>query len=123
MNLSPEIILTMAIIVLTAAYIFGHPGLWSSAAEVSNDPVSGARIIQGSDPELSGLDVGNKAMLRAVTRLEFYRGKEYNTNGIDLPAKGDDTLMLPFVDSVSGKEVAGEGWYSENLRNLGQKTG
>jgi hypothetical protein len=85
--------------------------------------ISGARILERYDPELSIWGIGDKAILRAVKILETDWKTKYNEQGSNWASTGDDVWMLPFIDSVYGTDFAKETSEPENLWKHGKNAG
>ena len=68
--------------------------------------IAGARILERFNSKLSIWEIGDKAILRAVKILETDWRRDYNNDGSNWAATGDDTWMLPFVDAAYGTDFA-----------------
>jgi hypothetical protein len=85
--------------------------------------ISGARILERYDPALSIWETGDKAILRAVTILESDWRRDYNIDGSNWAATGDDVWMLPFVDAAYGTDFASGTFDPSSLWKHGKNAG
>jgi hypothetical protein len=72
--------------------------------EVLQGVITGARLLERYHPDLSIWEIEDKAILRAVTILEVDWRRDFNSEGSDWAATGDDAWMLPFIDDVYGTD-------------------
>ena len=85
--------------------------------------ISGARILERFDKDLSIWEIGDRAILRAVKILETDWRKDYNINGSNWAAIGDDTWMLPFVDATYGTDFRKNAFDPPRLWEHGKNAG
>lgn len=85
--------------------------------------ISGARILERFNPELSIWETGDKAIFRAVKILETNWSRDFNKDGSNWAANGDDTWLLPFVDAAYNTDFASLTNDPQNLWGHGKNSG
>jgi hypothetical protein len=91
--------------------------------EVLQGIISGARILERFDPKLSIWETGDKAILRAVTILEVDWRRDFNGEGSNWAASGDDAWMLPFIDAAYGTDFTKNAFDTSTLWSHGKNAG
>jgi hypothetical protein len=85
--------------------------------------ISGARILGRYDPALSIWETGDKAILRAVKILETDWRRDFNNNGSNWAAIGDDSWMLPFIDAAYGTDFSKNAFDPQDIWKHGKNAG
>jgi hypothetical protein len=91
--------------------------------EVLQGVIVGARILNRYHPELSIWEIDDKAILRAVAILEVEWRRDFNIDGSNWAAVGDDVWLLPFIDEAYGTDFTSQTIEPSRLWGHGKNAG